>query len=167
MAYTFGLSEWEIFWPLVAGATLVIAPPGRCQVHHSSESEIWGAVLQFSGGEKDADYLLRRACNAFTPPHPKEPLNPHPGALWGPAGAQSAGSETVQQIQHVLEEDARLLPGRGPSPDLIQCMAAHVFVRLLVVAESFGRRQDFLSQVPSMLQMVLEKYDELEDPWVL
>lgn len=91
VAYTFGLSEWEIFWPLVAGATLVIAPPG---------------------GEKDADYLLRRACNAFTPPHPKE--------------------------------DARLLPGRGPSPDLIQCMAAHVFV-------------------PSMLQMVLEKYDELED----
>jgi energy-converting hydrogenase Eha subunit H len=28
VAYTFGLSEWEIFWPLVAGATLILAPPG-------------------------------------------------------------------------------------------------------------------------------------------
>ena len=33
VAYTFGLSEWEIFWPLLAGATLILAPPGvagRC-----------------------------------------------------------------------------------------------------------------------------------------
>ena len=28
VAYTFGLSEWEIFWPLLAGATLILAPPG-------------------------------------------------------------------------------------------------------------------------------------------
>ena len=128
VAYTFGLSEWEIFWPLVAGATLVIAPPGTCQVQRSAESEIWGAVLQFSGGEKDADYLLRRACNAFTPPCPKELLNPPQGHV----GRRFRNDAAA----HVLEEDARLLPGRGPSPDLIHCVAAHVFVPLLVAVFS-------------------------------
>ncbi|CAK9040449.1 Mycosubtilin synthase subunit C [Includes: ATP-dependent serine adenylase (SerA) (Serine activase) [Durusdinium trenchii] len=89
VAYTFGLSEWEIFWPLTAGATLILAPPG---------------------GEKDAEYLLRRACNAFTPPSPQE----------------------------------RLIPGKGPSPENVHYVAAHVFV-------------------PSMLHMVFDKYDELEE----
>ncbi|CAL1149680.1 unnamed protein product [Cladocopium goreaui] len=89
VAYTFGLSEWEIFWPLVAGATLILAPPG---------------------GEKDAEYLLRRACNAYIPPQPQE----------------------------------RLLPGKGPAPDCVHYVAAHVFV-------------------PSMLHMVFDKYDELEE----
>ncbi|CAJ1363949.1 unnamed protein product, partial [Effrenium voratum] len=89
VAYTFGLSEWEIFWPLVAGATLILAPPG---------------------GEKDAEYLLRRACNAYTVPEPQE----------------------------------RLIPGQGPSPDCVHSVAAHVFV-------------------PSMLHMVFDKYDELEE----
>jgi len=89
VAYTFGLSEWEIFWPLLAGATLILAPPG---------------------GEKDAEYLLRRACNAYVPPQPQE----------------------------------RLLPGFGPSPDRVNCVAAHIFV-------------------PSMLHMVFDKYDELEE----
>jgi len=89
VAYTFGLSEWEIFWPLAAGASLVLAPPG---------------------GEKDPDYLLRRACGSFTPP---------------PASQ-------------------RLLPGSGPPADSISLIAAHVFV-------------------PSMLQMVFDRYDELEE----
>lgn len=89
VAYTFGLSEWEIFWPLTAGATLILAPPG---------------------GEKDAEYLLRRACNAFTSPSPQE----------------------------------RLIPGKGPSPENVHYVAAHVFV-------------------PSMLHMVFDKYDELEE----
>lgn len=89
VAYTFGLSEWEIFWPLVAGATLILAPPG---------------------GEKDAEYLLRRACNAYIPPQSQE----------------------------------RLLPGKGPAPGCVHYVAAHVFV-------------------PSMLHMVFDKYDELEE----
>ncbi|CAK8985198.1 unnamed protein product [Durusdinium trenchii] len=89
VAYTFGLSEWEIFWPLTAGAALILAPPG---------------------GEKDAEYLLRRACHAFHPPSRQE----------------------------------RLIPGKGPSPDHVNCVSAHIFV-------------------PSMLQMIFDKYDELEE----
>lgn len=88
IAYTFGLSEWEIFWPLSAGATMVLAPPG---------------------GEKDPDYLLKRACNVFVPPRCER----------------------------------RLLEGSGPS-GLGLINAAHIFV-------------------PSMLQVVFERYDELEE----
>jgi acetyltransferase-like isoleucine patch superfamily enzyme len=40
-SYTFGLSEWEIFWPLSSGATLVLPPPGS---------------------EKDPEYILSRTC---------------------------------------------------------------------------------------------------------
>lgn len=49
VAYTFGLSEWEVFWPLCAGATLVLAP---------------------QGGERDPEYLLQRICGQF-------PSTPH------------------------------------------------------------------------------------------
>ena len=77
VAYTFGLSEWEIFWPLVAGATLILAPPGWDLVagEDSVKTVIYvldGSTGCLAGGEKDADYLLRRACNAFVPPEPKE-----------------------------------------------------------------------------------------------
>jgi len=88
VAYTFGLSEWEIFWPLSYGATLVLAPPG---------------------GEKDPDYILRRTCGVFEPPVPST---------------------------DVASTPARLVPKVS--------MPAHVFV-------------------PSMLQMVLERFDELEE----
>ena len=36
-AYTFGISEWEMFWPLAVGGTLVIPKPG---------------------GEKDPEYIF-------------------------------------------------------------------------------------------------------------
>lgn len=49
------------------------------------------------GGEKDAEYLLRRACNAFVAPEPQE----------------------------------RLLAGRGPSPEHMHYVAAHIFAPLL------------------------------------
>jgi len=79
-AYTFGLSEMEIFYPLAASAALVLAPPG---------------------GEKDPDYVLRRTCGNFQPDKP-----------W------SGGKAEIKLTTHVF--------------------------------------------VPSMLQMVLERYDELE-----
>eukprot|EP00913_Durusdinium_trenchii_P010355 g9709.t1 len=87
--------EGIIFWPLTAGAALILAPPG---------------------GEKDAEYLLRRACHAFHPPS--------------------------------RQDAERLIPGKGPSPDHVNCVSAHIFV-------------------PSMLQMIFDKYDELEDAWLL
>eukprot|EP00927_Polykrikos_kofoidii_P034277 TRINITY_DN29101_c0_g1_i1.p1 TRINITY_DN29101_c0_g1~~TRINITY_DN29101_c0_g1_i1.p1 ORF type:complete len:1726 (+),score=207.86 TRINITY_DN29101_c0_g1_i1:73-5178(+) len=91
-AYTFGLSEWEIFWPLCSGATLLLAPPG---------------------GEKDVDYILRRTCDVYTPAGP--------------------------QKDSVLRDPMKLSSSVTPI-----ALVAHVFV-------------------PSMLQMVLERLEELEN----